>query len=206
MRKFLLIFFAILIPSLAYNQDVKSIFNKSKTSIVLILTYDSNNTPVALGSGFYFEKNLIATNYHVIDGSSKIVVKNLGTQTKLDNIKVRSYSADLDMAILETPIPNSTFLTMSQAKPEIGDKIVAIGNPKGLEGTVSTGIVSGLRELSSEYNLIQITSPISPGSSGGPVLNETGQVIGISTFTINDSQNLNFAIPSSIISSLKLKS
>lgn len=206
MKRFLLIFSVILIPHLLYSQDVKSIFGKSKTSIVLILTYDANNTPIALGSGFYFENTLIATNYHVIEGSSKIVIKNLGSQTKLENIKVRSYSEDLDMAILESPTPNSTFLTLSQIKPEIGDKIVAIGNPKGLEGTVSTGIVSGLRELTSEYSLIQITSPISPGSSGGPVLNENGQVIGISTFTINDSQNLNFAIPSIIISSLKLKS
>jgi S1-C subfamily serine protease len=188
------------------GQDVKTVYTRSKSSIVLILTYDSNQTPIALGSGFYFEKNLIATNYHVIKGSNKIVIKNLGTQVKSENIKVRSYSEELDVAVLEVITPNATFLQLNTITPEIGDNIIAIGNPKGLEGTISTGIVSGIRELSPNYRLIQITSPISPGSSGGPVLDLTGKVIGISTFTLHDSQNLNFAIPSNAINDIKGKS
>lgn len=187
-------------------QDVKTIYNKSKSSIVLIVTYDSNQTPLALGSGFYFEKNLIATNYHVIKGSNKIVIKNLGTQVKSENLKVKSYSEELDIAILEVGAVNTTFLQLNTITPEIGDNILAIGNPKGLEGTISTGIVSGIRELSEIYHLIQITSPISPGSSGGPVLDANGKVIGISTFTLLNSQNLNFAVPSNAISDLKSKS
>ena len=186
-------------------QDVKTIYNKSKSSIVLIVTYDSNQTPLALGSGFYFEKNLIATNYHVIKGSNKIVIKNLGTQAKSENARVKSYSEELDVAILEVGTMNSTSLQLNTVTPEIGDNILAIGNPKGLEGTISTGIVSGIRELSETYNLIQITSPISPGSSGGPVLDSNGKVIGISTFTLHDSQNLNFAIPSNAINDIKSK-
>ncbi len=187
-------------------QDVKSIYNKSKPSIVLILTYDSNQTPLAMGSGFYFEKNLIATNYHVIKGSNSIVIKNLGTLAKSENVRVKSYSEELDVAILEVGTMNSSFLPLNTISPEIGDNIIAIGNPKGLEGTISTGIVSGIRKLSEQYSLIQITSPISPGSSGGPVLDSQGRVIGISTFTLHDSQNLNFAIPSNAIYDMKSKS
>jgi S1-C subfamily serine protease len=204
--KITIIFLTLFLSIGMKAQDVKSIYNKSKSSIVLIVTYDSNQTPLALGSGFYFEKNLIATNYHVIKGSNKIVIKNLGNQTKSENIKVKSYSEELDIAILDVGTVNSSFLQLNSITPEIGDNIIAIGNPKGLEGSVSTGIVSGIRELSSIYRLIQITSPISPGSSGGPVLDSNGKVIGISTFTLNDSQNLNFAIPSNAIFDLKDKS
>ncbi|NCD07375.1 MAG: serine protease [Spirochaetia bacterium] len=206
MKRLLIIFMASILTIGLKAQDVKTIYNKSKSSIVLIVTYDSNQTPLALGSGFYFEKNLIATNYHVIEGSNKIVIKNLGTQAKSENVRVKSYSEELDVAILEVGAMNSTSLQLNTITPEIGDNILAIGNPKGLEGTISTGIVSGIRELSKTYNLIQITSPISPGSSGGPVLDSKGNVIGISTFTLHDSQNLNFAIPSNAVLNLKSKS
>lgn len=206
MKQLIFILLATVLSIGLKAQDIKTIYNKSKSSIVLIVTYDSNQTPLALGSGFYFEKNLIATNYHVIKGSNKIVIKNLGTQVKSDNLKVKSYSEELDIAILEVGAVNSTFLQLNTLTPEIGENILAIGNPKGLEGTISTGIVSGIRELSEIYHLIQITSPISPGSSGGPVLDTNGKVIGISTFTLLNSQNLNFAVPSNAIFDLKNRS
>lgn len=80
----------------------------------------------------------------------------------------------------------------------MGSKVYAIGNPRGLEGTISDGILSGKRNNEGiEY--LQITSPISPGNSGGLVLNERGVVIGVATFTYNNSQNLNFAIPISYV-------
>ncbi|MCH6232575.1 S1C family serine protease [Cognataquiflexum rubidum] len=205
LKKYIFISLLIFISIGLKAQDVKTIFNKSKSSIVLIMTYDSNQAPLALGSGFYFRKNLIATNYHVIKNSDRILIKNLGTQVKSEKVWVKSYSEELDVAILEVGEPNATSLLLNLGKPEIGDKILAIGNPKGLEGTISTGIVSGIRQVSENYNLIQITSPISPGSSGGPVLDENGNVIGISTFTIKDSQNLNFAVPSNAIPDLETK-
>jgi len=198
-----LILLALLLSIGMEAQNVKTVYNKSKSSIVLIVTYDSNNVPLALGSGFYFEKNLIATNYHVIKGCSRILIKNLGTHEKSYNVKIKSYSKELDVAILEVDKDNSTYLKLSNTTPSVGDKIIAIGNPQGLEGTVSTGIVSGIRDLSKLYHLIQITSPISPGSSGGPVLDLNGKVIGISTFTLLNSQNLNFAIPVNTILAIK---
>jgi S1-C subfamily serine protease len=86
MKQLLLILLTAILSTGLKAQDVKTIYNKSKTSIVLIVTYDSNQTPLALGSGFYFEKNLIATNYHVIKGSNRIVIKNLGTQSKTESV------------------------------------------------------------------------------------------------------------------------
>ena len=81
---------------------------------------------------------------------------------------------------------------------------MAIGNPRGLEGSLSEGIISGVR-LERDFSLIQITAPISPGSSGGPVLDEDGHVVGVATMTLTESQNLNFAVPATLISTLRTK-
>src|SRR6516225_1013196 len=87
---------------------------------------------------------------------------------------------------------------------QVGDSVYAVGNPEGLEGTFSQGIVSGIRESGGD-RLLQITAPISPGSSGGPVLNEKGEVIGVSVATFRDGQNLNFAVPSIYLKELLSK-
>lgn len=90
---------------------------------------------------------------------------------------------------------------MSDTIPELGQRIFAIGNPKGLSGTISEGIISGIRVLENN-DLYQITAPISPGSSGGPVLNTSGDVIGVSVASLTSGQNLNFAIPAKYVKNL----
>lgn len=92
----------------------------------------------------------------------------------------------------------------SETLPEIGEKIYAVGNPKGLNGTFSEGIISGVRDIQAN-NILQITAPISPGSSGGPVLNSSGQVVGIAFSSYSSGQNLNFAIPVKYLLNLKSK-
>ena len=87
---------------------------------------------------------------------------------------------------------------------QVGETVYAVGNPRGLEGTFSDGIVSNIRPVSSD-KLIQMTAPLSPGSSGGPVLTRKGEVIGVSVLTIRDGQNLNFAIPSNYLKTLIAK-
>ena len=87
---------------------------------------------------------------------------------------------------------------------QVGETVYAVGNPRGLEGTFSDGIISSIRPVGSD-KLIQITAPLSPGSSGGPVLNRRGEVIGVSVLTIRDGQNLNFAIPSNYLRTLHTK-
>ena len=105
-----------------------------------------------------------------------------------------------DLVLLESPAYGVP-LDVTQKTPAVGDEIVSIGNPKGLEGTLSTGIVSGVREDNGSI-YYQITAPISPGSSGGPVIDEMGKVIGVATFYVTGGQNLNFAMPSKYISAL----
>ena len=89
---------------------------------------------------------------------------------------------------------SGTPLTLKSPSVDIGQKIFAIGSPLGLEGTISDGIISGLRNFE-RFSLLQISAPISPGNSGGPIVNENGEVIGVAPYTFSEGQNLNFAVP-----------
>lgn len=191
-------------PGTALGDDASGLFAKAKNSVVLIVSQDGNQTPLAIGSGFFFRAKYIATNYHVVQGASSFKIRVIGDNAKINNAHVKSYSEALDLAILETD-QEGTPLTLSTGKDiEIGQRVLAIGNPRGLIGTASEGIVSGIRELDG-LRIYQITSPISPGSSGGPVLVTSGEVLGIATFTLSDSQNLNFAMPASLLLELEQK-
>jgi S1-C subfamily serine protease len=160
--------------------------------VVLLIGYDANNQPLALGSGFFVKSDTIATNMHVIEGASSVKARymsgDVATITTISGI-----DPDHDVVLLESPVLRLE-LPLQLSNPDVGEPVVVIGNPRGLEGTVSTGIVSGIRRDKTD-TYYQITAPISPGSSGGPVIDPDGQVIGISTFTITQGQNLNFAVP-----------
>lgn len=197
----LLITFCGLYSSNLFAQDVSSIYRNSRGSIVLIVSYDNSGTPVAMGTGFYFKKNLLATNHHVVDGASSFLVKNIGTGQQFKASQIRSYSEMLDIALIEVAETAQPLEISQNNKQNIGEKVVVIGNPRGLEGSVSTGIISGIRPIS-DFDVYQLTAPISPGSSGGPVFNIDGEVLGIATFTIRESQNLNFAMPASLLDAL----
>ena len=192
-----IIIFILLSAVQILSQSIKDIYDSSKSSIVLIVSYDNNQTPLGMGSGFYFGENLIATNYHVIKNASSFLIKNIGEQSKFSDVNVKSYSENFDIAILEVK-EKAKPLNLISEQAQIGEVVIAIGNPKGLEGTISTGIISGVRDIE-DFNIYQITAPISPGSSGGPILNEKGEVIGLATFTIKESQNLNFAVPAELL-------
>jgi S1-C subfamily serine protease len=149
------------------------------------------------GSGFFIEQNIVATNYHVIEGESYGIAKIVSTNQTFEITKILAVDEIKDLALLSVAYNNGEPLPIGDDRGlSIGEKVYAIGNPKGLEGTFSEGIVSAIRELPSR-KIIQITAPISSGSSGGPILNGSGQVIGVAVATILDGQNLNFAIPSS---------
>jgi hypothetical protein len=111
-----------------------------------------------------------------------------------------------DLALLKVDVPRhlAVPLPIVRAVPQEGESIVVIGNPFGLEGSVSNGIVSAVREISGYGKIIQITAPISPGSSGSPVVNMFGQVIGVATLQAAEGQSLNFAVPAERITQLRI--
>lgn len=183
----------------AQEIDVSRLYNEAMASVGVVIALDSNSQPLAYGSGFFISPSAFVTNYHVIEGSTTIMVK-LGEDEPITVTTAFGVSPGRDLAILRVG-ESGRPLPLSLSQPTIGERIVAIGNPLGLEATVSEGIVSGIRALDG-LDLYQITSPISPGSSGGPVLNRHGRVIGVATATLTGGQNLNFAVPSKEVDEL----
>ncbi len=180
--------------------DAKQIFQKAQGSVVLVMSFDEQGQPPGIGSGFFVgDGKVVATNHHVIEGASSVKVKTTnGNVFRIQ--KALGVDLERDIVLLEIPATGSP-LKLSNRTPEVGEDIVAIGNPKGLDGTLSRGIVSGIRE-DGDARYYQITAPISPGSSGGPILDNAGEVLGVSTFYISGGQNLNFAVPSSYVRGL----
>ena len=174
---------------------------------VLIATGDSSLSEFGQGSGFFVSPNLIVTNFHVIEGASVIAYKRVG-QGQFHSIKsIRDVEPTYDLAILEVPSTQVLPLYFGDSDTvKKGETVYVVGNPHGLEGTFSDGTLSAIRR---DYtiDLLQITAPISPGSSGGPVLNGRGEVIGVATLgsVIADAQNLNFAIPSNYLKTMLRK-
>lgn len=205
MRKAPIIAIALLIfAGFAYAQfSASHIVNKYSSSVVTIVSLDENDQPLSLGSGFFINtEGDVATNHHILEGSAKAIIKTMKGE-KGEIVEIINDDPALDMSIARTSLKDTNAITLGDSDMiTVGEEIVAIGNPAGLEGTVSNGIVSGIRKADG-FKFIQITAPVSPGSSGGPVFNSTGKVIGMATAYLDIGQNLNFALPINYLKSLK---
>jgi hypothetical protein len=158
---------------------------------------DKDGKPIAQGSGFLVSKDgVIVTNYQVIsEGNSAIVKFPDGAFYAVDGVLASDKTRDV--AVIKAHGENFHALTLGNSDQlQVGEEVVAIGNPLSLESTVSNGIVSGIRTVKEKGGkFLQVTTPISPGSSGGPPFNMAGAVVGITTLYIEGGENLNFAIP-----------
>ena len=187
---------------LAGAQTAQQIAKRAFDSTVLLIMEDTNGQPVGLGSGFFVKPQQIATNLHVIEGAASGYAKLVGQKTKYEIVGVSAIDRKRDLAILNVEAWGIQALSLGDSDTVmVGETVYAVGNPHGLEGTFSQGIVSGVRTVRTD-KLIQLTAPISPGSSGGPVLNDSGNVVGVSVAMFRSGQNLNFAIPSNYLSEL----
>ena len=199
----LFLFACILLPFLISTtplsqENLPAIIKKIQPSVVLIQTYDKNGNPINLGTGFFISKDgEFITNQHVLEGASKAEIKTKdGRIYPVTKIIAEDKEGDLIKASIDH-LPETIFaLPLSSSLPEVGERIIIVGNLLGLEQTVSDGIVSAVREIPTFGNIIQVTAPISQGSSGSPVINMKGEVIGVATLLMLEGQNLNFAIPS----------
>ena len=184
----------------------EDIAEKALASTVYLEMMDKNGKTLGIGSGFFVKSNLIATNYHVIEGAARGTAKLVGKHTTYNIEGITATDKTNDLALLKVTAYGIKHLSLGDSDAvRIGETVYVAGNPKGLEGTFSDGIISSRRNKDTKERL-QMTAPISPGSSGGPVLNRKGEVIGVSFMTLEGGQNLNFAIPSKYLKTLLIHS
>jgi S1-C subfamily serine protease len=165
---------------------------------VTVLGYDEQHQPMTLGTGFVVARGSVVTNAHVIAGATHLLVRPIGDASTHVVTTLLQLDEATDLALLEVGDLDLAPLALSDDAPAIGDTVYAVGSPLGLEGTFSQGIVSGYRTYE-DAALMQITAPVSPGSSGGPVLDVAGTVVGVAVGTFTGGQSLNFAIPSGVL-------
>lgn len=187
-------------------QTAQEIAKRAFGSTVLLVMEDTNGQPISLGSGFFVRDGEVASNLHVVEGAARGYAKIIGQMGKYDIEGITAVDPERDLVVLKISGARAAALALGDSESvQVGETVYAVGNPQGLEGTFSHGIVSGIREVGID-KLLQLTALISPGSSGGPVLNGKGEVIGVSVATFRGGQNLNFAIPSVFLKELLTKS
>lgn len=188
------------------QENLPELVKRVKPAIVAIVTYDANGVPLMTGSGFFLRPGQVVTNLHVIRGARRCEVKTLDGKGRIYPVAgVLDVDEEGDLAMLSVELPPSRVRSSALANqlPEEGEKIFVIGNPLKLEGSVSDGIVSAVRELPNIGKIIQITAPISHGNSGSPVYNLKGEVVGVVTIKVTNGQNINLAIGAARVRQLR---
>ena len=181
---------------------VSDIVSRCSPGVVSIKTKDKYGKDIGLGSGFLISPDgLIVTNFHVMESAHRAEV-NVGDKIYKEVYFVKGLP-EFDIAILKINSDNLPYLNLGNSDGLVdGQFIVVLGSPWGFEHSVSNGIVSAVRSKGG-VKIIQMTAPVSPGSSGGPVLNEFGEVVGITTLaSFFMAQNLNFAVPVNYLSTI----
>src|SRR6266498_5662279 len=199
-----IVFLLSLIPK-AHAQDLlPELVRRIKPSAVAIETFDTRGEKLSRGSGFFIDSDRVVTNRHVIDNAFRAEVHSYnGNVYPVKGVIAVDAEGDLALLRIDAPAGQIRPLALERTSPQEGESVLVIGNPFGLEGSVTNGIVSAVRVIPTFGRIIQITAPISPGSSGSPVVNMQGQVIGVATLQITGGQSVNFAIPSERISQLQ---
>jgi S1-C subfamily serine protease len=195
-------------PARALALELRDLAAQAKPSVVLLTVMDSSGRKIGVGTGFFVSTDgRLVTNYHVIEGGTEVkATLSDGKEVRASGVLASDEAKDI--AILQVEGGVMPALPLGDTKSlRAGDEVAVIGSPRGLAGTLSVGIVSAIREdgvgEEAEKELmeqvrawgIQITAPVSPGSSGSPIMTRDGEVVGVAVGAFNDGQSLNFGIP-----------
>jgi tetratricopeptide (TPR) repeat protein len=180
----------------AVQADLTRLVKTIQPAVAMVITYDIDGEVGGIGSGFFVEETgLLITNYHVLKGAYSAEAKVYdGRRFPISAIIAQDRSADIIKVAVDIGDVRVPAVAVTARLPSVAERVLVVGNPLGLEQTVSEGIVSAIREMPSIGSFFQISAPISPGSSGSPVMSMAGEVLGIATFQSLVGQNLNFAI------------
>jgi len=179
-------------------QQITKIVEKNDKFVALLIIVNEDRNIIGTGSGFLVgREGLLVTNYHVMKNAKGGVAKF--SDRKIYSIKsIQAINIKRDIALVKIDYANDKYAEIGDSDlAQVGERVVAIGSPFALANSVSDGLVSGIRKINNDYQLIQISAAISPGSSGGPLFNLSGKVIGITSSGLagGSAQNINFAIP-----------
>jgi S1-C subfamily serine protease len=186
-------------------QSLPELIRRVKPAVVAVVTYDAKGNTLLSGSGFFLRPGEVVTNLHVVEGARRAEVRTLDGKGRVYPVGVvLATDEEGDLALLSVPVPaeRARAVEMAQTVPEEGERIFVIGNPLRLEGSVSDGIVSAVREVPNLGRVIQMTAPISHGNSGSPLFNMKGQVVGVVTIKVTNGQNINLALASARLAAL----
>ncbi len=178
------------------SMSTAEIARKAVPAVVLIKGTDSEGHEIG-GSGFLIDRSgLVVTNLHVVSSLHRVALR-LSTGDVYDHVLVRSFDERRDLALLKISGYDLPTLPLGNSDSvQIGDPVVLVGNPLQLEGSVTSGVISGIRTLEDEgYRVIQTDAAANPGNSGGPLIDNRGRAIGVLTFKLQGTENLNFVVP-----------
>ena len=176
--------------------DLTELVKIIQPAVATVVVYDVNSNVSNLGTGFFIDKTgILITNHHVLVGKFSAEVRIAdGSTYPIKTVIAENQATDLVKVRVDIPSEKVHWLSVSAKPPRVAQHVVVVGSPMGLEQSVSDGIVSSVREIPGLGIFYQMSAPISPGSSGSPVVNLEGKVIGVATFQFLQGQNLNFAI------------
>ncbi len=197
MKQLVCIFSCVIaLLAIGCQRSVQDIVSDTKEATVTIYTYDEYGAPSGSGSGFFIDENGTGiTNFHVLDNATKAMVNTHDSiEYEIESVMASDKKKDIvKFRLKNTGGRKFKYLTFAADEPVQGDKVYNISAPLGLEQTFSEGSVSALRE-DSHGPILQVTAPISPGSSGSAILNDKGEVLAVATFISKTGQNINFGV------------
>lgn len=183
----------------------EQVYSNCSPAVFYIALYNAAGYAIGSGSGFFIDSDGTAvTNYHVIEEAATAKIQLAGSGVVHDVVGVYDYSKENDWAVIKVNCSGNPVLGIGDPSSIVGGAaIYTIGSPEGFQNTISQGIISNPNRIENGVNYIQITAPVSHGSSGGALINKYGEVIGITSAMYAEGQNINFAIPISVINGYK---
>lgn len=184
--------------------NLPDLVSRVQPAVVTLIAYDRNGEILGQGTGFFIGSGgQLVTSRHVLEGAHGAQIRDHhGRVYPVTGVAAEDVEGDLVRLVAGLTGAHVPYLEITSATPRVGESVVVIGSPLGLEQTITDGIVSAVRDVPGYPTMLQITAPVSPGSSGSPVVNRSGEVVGLVASIIQEGQNLNFAVPASRILAL----
>ena len=187
------------------EEPLPDLIKRVKRAVVVVTTYDCRGNPLLRGNGFFIESNRFITNRHVLGGACQAQIKTFDGRTyPVEGVVAADERRDLILLQVSAPSSQTATLAVEKSMPRVGEEIIVVSNPRGSSWSVSRGATSSIWDFQGIGEVIQFEASISPGCSGGPLVNRQGRVVGVVVMQVSSSDELNFAVPAERIKEFRL--